>query len=251
MRSKLQKNPENMYEGNRLFTIICARGGSKGMPNKNIAPMLGKPLIAYTIEQAKILPFLDRLVVSTENAEIAKIAVQYGAEVPFLRPAKLATDNYPVEPAIIYTLKQIEALHHETYDIIMLLDPTNPMRTSADIQNALDLLLSDRGIESVISAVQAIENPYYDVFELNTSGFAHRSKQSIKRLIRRQDAPPVYAANASISVARRYPFLKAKSFLLKNLKLSLMPPEASFDIDRPLDLKIVEFLMTRRLRGTK
>lgn len=240
-----------MYKGSRLFTIICARGGSKGVSNKNIAPLSGKPLISHTIVQAKMLSFLDTLLVSTNSEEIAQIAMRYGAEVPFLRPQYLATERSAVELSIIYTLKRYEKLHKQKHDIIMLLDPTNPMRTPGDVQNALDLLLSDDQTDSVISAVPALENPYYDLFELDQRGFAYRSKRFTKTLVRRQDAPPVYAANASIAVARRSAFLKHRTFLLRNLKLSLMDPEASFDIDKKLDLEIVEFLMKRRSRDSK
>lgn len=235
-----------MYKNNRIFAIICARGNSKGVPGKNIRPLLGKPLIAHTIEQAKTISFIDKLIVSTEDPEIAVISKKYGAEVPFLRPPELATDTSPTESAIVYTLIETEKLCHEFYDLIVLLDPTNPIRKTEEIEKAIELLLASSETESVISAVESFENPYYDMFELDKDGYAELSKRSSEKLTRRQDAPKVYTANASIYVARREPFMQKKSFLLKKMKLFIMPEDSAFDIDHPIDFELVEFLLKRR-----
>ena len=132
-----------MYKNKRILSIIPARGGSKGLPNKNIRPLLGKPLIAWTIEQAKQSKYIDRIIVSTENNEIAEIAKEYGAEIPFIRPKELAMDNTPVLEAILHAMDFLET-KNDSHDILLLLECTSPMRYEQDIDGVINKLIDNK-----------------------------------------------------------------------------------------------------------
>lgn len=237
-----------MYQGKRIIAIICARGGSKGVPGKNIKELLGKPLIAYTLEQIRQAPEVDRLIVSTENITIRDIAIQYGAEVPALRPESLATDTTPTDAVLVHALGQAEAHYCEIYDIVMTCDVSNPLRTPQDITHALDTLINIPGTKAVLSVVESAKNPYYNMLEVNPNGFATVSKKLNKPITRRQDAPVVYAANAGMYAIWKEVLLTEKTFLTNRTKIFIMPPETAFDIDRPLDFELVTFLMQKRLK---
>lgn len=226
-----------------VLCTICARGGSKGVPNKNIKELLGKPLIAYTIEQALCCRFIDRVVVSTDSQDIAIIAKQYGVEVPFMRPSDLATDESPKLPVIQHAVRYyIENLNFKP-DYVIDLDPTSPLRISDDIEKCLNLIMNDFNCDSVITGYRSNKNPYFNMVEIDPKGFAYLSKETEKQVIRRQDAPIVYAMNASIYVWKTEVLLNQTRIVSGKMKLIEMPKERSIDIDTGIDFKLVELIM--------
>ncbi|MFU1477807.1 cytidylyltransferase domain-containing protein [Roseovarius sp. C7] len=224
------------------IATICARGGSVGVPGKNIRPLLGKPLIVYTIEQALQIPGIDFVFVSTNSEEIAEISRAAGATVPFLRPDHLATSDAP-KLAVLEHLADWVENSFGTIDLMIDLDPTSPLRLMQDIEACLTLLDDDTGI--VISGYEADKNPYFNMVEYCDDGDTVRLvKRLPEAVVARQHAPKVFSMNASIYVYRRDSL--RKGIWNSNPKLHIMPRERSIDIDEPLDFEIVELLMKRR-----
>lgn len=223
------------------LATICARGGSEGLPGKNIRDLRGKPLIAWTIEQALAAPGLDRVVVSTDAAEIAEVARAWGAEVPALRPPELATATASKLDAIAHCVAQMEAADLR-FDRIVDLDPTSPLRSLDDIAAALALL--DDQSDCVITAYLAEKNPYFNMVEIGADGIARLSKPPPHMIAGRQGAPPVYAMNASIYVWHRATF--DKGLWNGRTRLHVMPRERSIDIDSLIDFRLVELLLGER-----
>jgi CMP-N-acetylneuraminic acid synthetase len=223
-----------------LSTIatICARGGSTGVPGKNIKPLLGKPLIVYTIEQAKACRAIDAIYVSTDDAAIASVAKAAGAKVPFMRPAALATADAPKMPVIEHLVAAVETAGVRV-DRIVDLDPTSPLRDVADIDACISLL--DEETDAVITAYESEKNPYFNMVELTGDGHAQLVKRPATPVHGRQSAPKVYAMNASIYVWHRRTL--SKGLWEGRTRLHVMPRERSVDIDTALDLRVVEMLM--------
>lgn len=228
----------------KILVVIGARGGSKGVKNKNIKPLLGKPLIAYTIEQAKRWGKAAHIVVSTDSEEIARVAKEAGAEVPFLRPAKFASDEASKGLALHHALVECEKIFKERFDIIIDLDATAPIRKAEDIEACLKMFLSERPT-TLFSVVKAHKNPYFNMVEKDSQGRVHVSKKLGKELARRQDAPDVYAMNASIYIYGRDYVLSSPdpSPYSDNTKIYIMDDYAGTDIDREIDFKFIEFLL--------
>ena len=218
---------------------ICARGGSTGLPRKNIKLLLGKPLIVHTIEQALACPSIERVFVSTDDAEIAEIARSAGAEVPFIRPAELASSSAAKIPVIQHLVAEVERLG-VTVNRIVDLDPTSPLRLQSDIDSCIALL--DGETDVVITAYPAEKNPYFNMVEVKADGNIGLVKSVSGGVVARQQAPQVYAMNASIYVWHRNTL--DKGVWAGRVKLHVMPRERSIDIDAPLDFKLVEILMT-------
>ncbi|MFV0624699.1 cytidylyltransferase domain-containing protein [Sphingomonas sp. ac-8] len=217
-----------------ILGLIPARGGSKGIPRKNVLPMAGKPLIAWTIEAALAAGNIDRVVVTTDDAEIAEVASQHGADVPFLRPADLARDETPgIDPV----LHAIDAL--PGYDIVVLLQPTSPLRTAADIDAAAAMARTGTGVVSVTEAPHAGW-----IFEMNAGGALDIG--AAPPPTRRQDMPTRYALNGAIYVADTKELRESRSFLLPGAIGYVMPAERSVDIDGPLDWRLAELLLADR-----
>lgn len=231
-----------------ILCTICARGGSKGVPHKNIRILLDKPLIAYTIEQAKQCRYIDRIAVSTDSAEIAGIARQYGAEIPYLRPGHLATDNAPKLPVLQHIVRHYIDCLGFMPDYVIDLDPTSPLRTVEDIEKCINVIRNDREYDSVITGYRSNKNPYFNMVEINKDGFAYLSKSLEGNITRRQDAPAVYAMNASVYAWKTSVLLEQQAIISGRLKFVEMPEERSVDIDSETDFKLVELLMKERLR---
>jgi CMP-N,N'-diacetyllegionaminic acid synthase len=223
------------------IATICARGGSAGLPRKNVKPLLGKPLIVHTIEQAQACRAVERIFVSTDDAEIAEIARRAGAEVPFLRPAELATSSAPKIPVIEHLVDHVGKLG-VAIDRIIDLDPTSPLRNLADIEACLSLL--DWETDVVITAYPAEKNPYFNMVEEKPDGHIGLVKTVPGGVTSRQLAPAVYAMNASIYIWR----LEALKHGIwgNRIKLHVMPRERSIDIDTPIDFMLVEALMKKK-----
>jgi CMP-N-acetylneuraminic acid synthetase len=222
------------------IATICARGGSQGLPGKNIRPLHGKPLIAWTIEQALACSAIDGVYVSTDDPAIAEVARGCGAEVPGLRPAELATSAAPKLPVIAHLVGEVEASGVSVSRIVDL-DPTSPLRNLADIQACLDLL--DADTDCVITAYPAEKNPYFNRVELDADGRAGLSKPLATAVTGRQQAPAVYAMNASIYVWHRHSL--GKGIWAGRTRLHVMPRERSIDVDSLIDFELVELIMAK------
>lgn len=232
-----------MYKNNSILCIIPSRGGSKGLPGKNIKELSEKPLIAYSIEQAKGSKYVDRIIVSTESRKIADIARRYGAEVPFMRPRELATDDCSIIDVLLHAMDWMENKGKCKFDILVLLHATAPLRTIEDIDNSIKLLV-DKKADNVFSVSDAYRNPYFNMVEVSDDNKVRLVKKG--KFVTRQSAPPVYDMNSSIYVWWKDIFLKKKGLFLKKTRIYVMPRERSVDIDEPLDFKIAEMLLKEK-----
>lgn len=221
---------------------ICARGGSTGVPGKNIRELCGKPLIGWTIEQAFASKITDQVFVSTDSEDIADVARSFGAQVPFMRPAELATATAGKLPVIQHLVEWVEA-RHGAINAIVDLDPTSPLRDVADIQTSFDLL--DADTDAVITGYEADKNPYFNMVELKTNGFYERVCLPGKEVLGRQSAPKVFAMNASIYVWHRAS-LSSSLWDSPRIRLHVMPRERSVDIDHEIDFEMVALLMKKK-----
>ena len=224
-----------------ILCTICARGGSKGVPGKNIKLLNGKPLIAYTIECAKKWGKADKIIVSTDDDKIAEIAREYGAETPFIRPKELANDNSGKLGAIKHAVQFLRD-KGERYDIIIDLDVTAPLRKIEHVQGALDLFLNNN-VNNVYSVCEAHRNPYFNMVELNNNNRVELSKSLGKSVLSRQVAPKVYDMNASIYVYDVNFLMNTDICHSDNTMAYIMPKEYSMDIDCELDFRYIEFLL--------
>ncbi len=226
----------------RLCTI-CARGGSKGVKNKNLRDLMGKPLISYSIEKAIESGLFEFIAVSSDSSEILETAKRWGAEILINRPLELAADHAAKIPAIRHCVLQAEQIAGRAFDVIVDLDATSPLRSLLDIQEAVQLLEQENR-PNVITGTPSHRSPYFNMIEIDENGRINlcKTKSSITR---RQDSPPCYDLNASIYVWRRDILLQQDSLFMPDTGLYVMPKERSFDIDCPIDFEIVEALMKR------
>ena len=236
-----------MRVSEKVLAVIPARGGSKGVPRKNIRRVCGKPLIAYTIETALAARHLfHRVIVSTDDDEIADVARRYGAEVPFMRPAELAGDEAPTVPVIQHTVQFVEQQDDFKLDWVFLLQPTAPFRTVEDIEEALRLARAG-GCDSVISVVQVF-SVHPILMKRIENGQLLPYCMEEKEGTRRQDYdPPAYMRNGAIYLARRDVLMERNSMWGDAIRPCIMPPERSVGVDSELDLKLVELLMQQQL----
>ena len=228
----------------KIVCFICARGGSKGLANKNIGDLCGKPLIAWSIEQAMSLDMIEEVVVSTDCVQIANIAEEYRAKVYFMRPSYLASDESGKWEVWRHALNEYELITDQTVDIFLDLDCTSPLRTVKDTIDAIDLYKRSN-VDVVFSICEAKKNPYFNMVEYN-DGFLELSKSLKNKIVRRQDAPAVYEHAASIYVISPS-FLKNGSGLLSGKAIGYeMPNERCIDIDSSFDYQLVELLMSSK-----
>ena len=229
----------------KILCTICARAGSKGVKNKNIKLLSSKPLIAYTIEQAKASGLFEHIVVSTDSDEIAKISKEYGAEVFFKREANLSDDKAGKLEVMRDAFVRSEDYYKETFDYLIDLDATAPLRNVEDILNSFEQLKQDKN-DNLITAMPSRRSPYFNLVEVDKDSKVSLSKTLDKEIVRRQDAPKSYDMNASIYIFKRDVILTKKSIFLEHTGLYVMPEERSIDIDSELDFKFVEFMMGER-----
>jgi len=232
-----------MMDENKVLAVIPARGGSKGVPRKNIRLLGGKPLIAHTIGSAlEVRNRLHRVIVSTDDREIARIAEQYGAGLPFLRPDDLAEDHVPMVPVLQHAVRWIEHQDDIRLDWILLLQPTVPFRSSKDIQAALELG-QQGGCDSVISVVQVFATHPILMKRIDHDCLLPYFIEE-KEGTRRQDyQPPAYMRNGAIYLTRRDILMEAGSIWGGVIRPYVMPPERSINIDSELDLKLAELML--------
>lgn len=225
---------------NVLF-LIMARGGSKGIPGKNIKSLGGKPLLYYSIDVARNFVSDAQICLSTDSLEIKNKAEEYGLKVPFLRPAALATDEADSYFVELHAIDFYEKLG-KTIDILIVLQPTSPFRTETQVQEALDLYTQD--CDMVVSVVESKSNPYYNLFEQNEQGFLIKSKPG--EFFRRQDCPPIYEYNGAIYVVNVVSLKQMPEHKFKRIKKIVMDDLTSVDIDVPIDWLWAEFLLENK-----
>lgn len=229
-----------------VLAIIGARGGSKGVKNKNIRLLHGKPLIAWTIEQAIQSNLFDHVVLTSDSEEIMNISSKFGADVFFKRPDEFATDTAPKIPAIRHALLEAERKFGKKYDCIVDLDATSPLRLINDLIEALDQF-EQGGYDSMITAMPARRSPYFNLVEQSQDGRVDLAKKFERPIARRQDSPKCYDMNASFDIWKRDVLLNSDTLFTGNTGLYVMPEERSIDIDCEMDWRIVEMLMAERL----
>ena len=232
-----------MYKGYSVVALITARGGSKGLPRKNIRLLLSKPLIAWTIEEAKKCRLIDRVIVSTEDEKISNTARKYGGEVPFIRPKGLAQDRTEMVDVIIHALDWLKTSGYQ-HDLFVLLQPTSPLRTAEDIEGAIKLFFSKKA-NAVVSVCEAERHPYL----ANTLPKDDCMKNFLRADImdkNRQELPKYYRLNGAIYLADCGYFRRYKSFYGKNSYAYIMPQDRSADIDSEIDLRWAEYLLKKR-----
>ena len=230
-----------------VIGIICARGGSKGVPGKNIRMLGDKPLIAWTIDIARQCNLLDRVIVSTESPTIAEVAVKYGAEVPFMRPDELATDaasHWSVWRHAVTTLEQ----SGEKVDLLVDLHVTCPLRSVQDVVDCIRLLQQHPEADAATTITHSDRNPYFNMVSISQEGSIQVLIQPVNKITRRQDAPVAYSLTTSTYVLRRDFLYRTEGLFTGKVMGMIVPRERSFDIDTELDFTIVEALIAKQGR---
>ncbi|MGE5396105.1 MAG: cytidylyltransferase domain-containing protein [Chitinophagales bacterium] len=225
-----------MIEGKKVLAIIPARGGSKTLPRKNLKILAGKPLIAWTIEEAHKSSYLDRVILSSEDEEIIEVAREWDCEVPFIRPLELAGDETPGIEPILHAIVAIK----EKYDYLAVLQPTSPLRTVFDIDECIRFCIKSEA-STCASVSQVNKHPFW-MFTLDEKQYLSPLMAKGRPIDRRQDLPPVFVLNGAIYVARTNYLLETKSLVTEETLGYIMPLERSWDIDNELDLRICTLL---------
>lgn len=230
-----------------ILGIIPARGGSKGIPRKNIIDLGGKPLIYYTIKAAKESGLLDRLVLSSEDEEIITIAKSLGVEVPFVRPAEYAQDHVGDQPVMQHALNQLKKLDGYQPDLVLYLKPTIPFRSGIDIENVIEKLKNEE-VDSVrtVTETTGVNHPYW-MFTMNEKGISTPliAGKSIAKYPRRQLLPPVYRLNGVVEGLKPAFILNHSSVYGEKMALVTVPEDRAVDIDTPADLDYARYLLSK------
>lgn len=225
-----------------VVAFIFARGGSKGLPNKNIRLLAGKPLIAWSIEQAFAVDRIARVIVSTDSMEIASIAKHYGAEVPFIRPAELSGDNSPEWLAWQHALNFLYESEGSFPGVMISVPPTAPLRLPLDIESCLDEY--EKGdADIIITVTDAHRSPYFNMVKDNLDGSVALVNPPLKNITRRQDAPPVFDMTTVCYVVRPEFVMSNNAIFEGRVKAIHVPIERAIDIDTLFDFKIAECLL--------
>lgn len=228
--------------------FIFARGGSKGLPGKNIKPLAGKPLIAHSIAIARACPRIETVIVSTDDAAIADTARQWGAEVPFMRPAELATDIAPEWLAWRHAIEWFER-ERGAFDVFLSLPPTSPFRAVADVDACIDALAADTRADAVITVREAERSPYFNMVSLDPQGYAGLVMPPACGIARRQDAPRVYDIT-TVAYAVRPAYVRRADRLFAGAVRSVeVPAERALDIDTPYDFELAQAIAMIRSDG--
>jgi CMP-N,N'-diacetyllegionaminic acid synthase len=228
-----------------LLCTICARGGSKGVVGKNARELLGKPVLAWSIEQARETGLFDAIAFSSDSDALLDAALKAGADIAVKRPDEMATDTAPKLPAIRHCLEQAIAQTGKTPEIFVDLDVTSPLRLASDIAGAV-ALLRESDARNVITGAPARRSPYFNLVEQRTDGSVGLSKSANPPITRRQDAPRCFDMNASIYVWNVAAFLEDSRVFYPDTRLFEMPEERSVDIDSEIDFALVELLLRKQ-----
>ncbi len=231
-----------MIEGKKILAIIPARGGSKGLPGKNIKPLLGKPLLVWTLEQAKKSRYLDRVFLSTDSAEIAEVGKMNGADVPFFRPAELATDNSPTSGAILHAIDNFEQ-RGETYDYVVLLEPTSPLRKTDDIDNAISALINASDMDSLVSVGEVhMEHPMI-IKRVDDRGLVVPYITGLESIYQRQQADTAYFPYGVIYMVTVPSYREKLTFYTDRTIPYYIERWQNYEIDDEVDFEIISILM--------
>ncbi len=225
----------------KYLVVIPARKGSKGIPNKNSKKLIGKPLIQYTIDAAKDIVDKEDICISTDSEKIVEISESLGISVPFTRPKELASDESGMHEVLIHAIKLYEESFNRTYDAVVLLQPTSPLRQKFHIEEAISLF--DKSIDMVVSVKESSHNPYYNLFEEDSSGYLKKSKSL--DIVRRQDAPKIWEYNGAVYVINIERLKKSKLHNLKKVVKYPMHSKYSYDLDTMEDWVLIEHLLSR------
>ena len=228
----------------KYIALICARGGSKSLPGKNIKPLNGVPLIGWSIMVAKQVERISRVIVSTNSEEIAKVAVEYGAEVPFMRPNELAQDDSPEWLVWKHALNFLKNQNNEI-DGLVVVPTTAPLRSKEDVNNCINEF--EKGnVDVVITVSNAHRSPYFNMVKTNQNGFSSLVISSKEKITRRQEVPEVFDMTTVAYVAKPSFVLQNHGIFDGRVRSVYIPPERSLDIDTPLDFKIAECLVNNQ-----
>jgi N-acylneuraminate cytidylyltransferase len=230
-----------MIDGLSVLGLITARGGSRGVPRKNLRTVAGRPLIGWTIAAARQSRVLDRVVLSSDDEEIIEVARRLGCDAPFRRPAALASDTAPSIDVVLHALTQLPG-----HDIVVLLQPTSPLRTAVDLDGCVQRLVAS-GAPSCVSVREAVDHPYW-TYRLDAGGQLqpYVEPPAGGAAMRRQDLPGAYAINGAVYAARVDRLLASRSFLAPGTVCVVMPADRSLDIDTSVDLQAAERLLLQR-----
>jgi CMP-N,N'-diacetyllegionaminic acid synthase len=231
-----------MFSGKNILGVIPARGGSKGVPRKNLREVGGKPLIAWTIENSKKAKYIDRIILSSEDSEIISVAKQWECDVPFVRPEELALDDTPGIDPVLHAINLLA----EEYDYVVLLQPTSPLRTADDMDRCIELCFS-RNAPACVSVTEMEKSPYW-MYTVDTEGHLHNLLKINKIFQRRQDMPKVFALNGAVYVAEIRWLIKTRTFVTDQTVAYAMPRERSLDIDTEMDLRFCDVIMQESQR---
>lgn len=235
-------------QNNTILALITARGGSKGIPGKNIIPVAGKPLIGWTVDAARDAKCVDRVVLSTDCPRIREVGIQCGAQAPFLRPEELARDDTPSMAVVLHAIQWLEENENYQPKWVLLLQPTSPLRTSADIE-AIAALAIRGNAPAAISVTPVSKHPYWTK-TMDAQGRISNLITGAPVASRRQDLPAAYALNGALYLVDRTILLKQKTFSPEGALGYVMPPERSLDIDSPWDLRLVELILKENLHAS-
>ncbi|MED4911295.1 acylneuraminate cytidylyltransferase family protein [Brevibacillus centrosporus] len=230
-----------MIQGKLVLALIPARGGSKGVPRKNIRSLGGKPLIAWTIEEAKKSAYIDRVVLTSDDAEIIQVSKDLGCEVPFVRPKELAQDDTPGITPVLHAMENLPG-----YDYIILLQPTSPLRKAEDIDGCI-LHCIEQKANVCVSVTEQEKSPYW-MYQMNAMGQLDPLLSS-PGYARRQETPPVYTLNGAIYVANTSWLQEKQTFLSDETLGYVMSKERSIDIDTELDFIVADSLLALRTKN--
>ncbi|WLR41583.1 acylneuraminate cytidylyltransferase family protein [Bacillus carboniphilus] len=228
-----------MYNNKKFLAIIPARGGSKGIPRKNLADVKGAPLISYSIEEALKSKYLDSVIVSTEDQEIAEVSTQLGAEIPFLRPNEFASDTAKTIEVLVYTVNKLEE-SGRNYDYLVLLQPTQPLRKSWHIDEAIEQIVNS-SYSDLVSVSKVDDHPIL-VRKISDDGSVI-NLLDVNSSVRRQDFPDFYKVNGAIYINKIDDQFGLQSSLNDNKLAYIMSKEYDLDIDEPLDLEILKLMI--------
>jgi CMP-N,N'-diacetyllegionaminic acid synthase len=233
-----------MFDGKKILAVIPARGGSKGVPRKNVRLLGSQPLIGWTIDAARRSEYIDRLILSSEDEEIISVARECGCEVPFVRPDDLADDDTPGIAPVLHAVQALE----EKYDYLVLLQPTSPFRQADDIDGAIRRCIENKA-DSCVSVTESEKHPAW-MFYLTDSGHLTPVLSAVADATHRQQLEPVYALNGAVYVVGIKPLLEQKKLVFKNTTLAYpMPSERSMDIDTQFDFILCELIAKRMEEG--
>jgi len=225
----------------KVVAFIFARGGSKGVPGKNIRPLAGKPLIAHSIDTALQSPFIERVVVSTDDEKIAEVAREYGAEVPFIRPDHLAKDDSPEWLAWRHALDFLEKEAGEQVDLFVSVPTTSPLRSVEDINVAIKRYMRE-DVDAIISVTPAQRNPYFNMVTLTGEGYAEIAIQNTNEVVRRQEAPDMFDVTTVVYAVRPGFIKKCDRLFDGKVGVVEVPQERALDIDTEFDFRVAEAL---------